>query len=118
MMGQALGPVVGGLVTQIVGYRGIFWFLLLLGSIALFSIIFLLPETLRPIAGNGTTRLVGFQRPLIYHFKPQPNVLREQDLNAPKRKVTIGAMLSPLKFLMEKDVFTTLVVRSHHLILS
>lgn len=112
MMGQALGPVIGGLITSVVGYHGIFWFLFLLGGLALFLIVALLPETLRPIAGNGTSRLVGFQKPLIYYLKPQPNVLKEQDPDAPKRRVTVRSIFSPLRFLSEIDVFITLLFGS------
>jgi MFS family permease len=106
-MGQAMGPVFGGIITQYFGFRAIFWFLFILSAISLCTIILLLPETLRSIAGNGTIRLTGFQRPLIYSFKPQPDALKEPD-NVPKRKVTIMSVLAPLRFLFEKDVFVSL----------
>lgn len=108
MMGQAIGPVLGGILTQFFGFHSIFWFLFILGALSLSTIIFLLPETLRSIAGNGTVRLTGFQRPLIYSFKPQPDALSEPE-DIPKRKVTIKSIVSPLKFLFEKDVFVTLL---------
>ncbi len=53
-LGPALGPVAGGLLTQYFGWRGIFWFLLVLSSV-LFTIMFcFLPETCRGIVGNGS----------------------------------------------------------------
>ena len=107
MMGQSIGPVFGGLITQIFGFRGIFWFLFILGAISLSTIVLLLPETLRSIAGNGTVRLTGFQRPLIYSFKPQPDAMIEPD-DTPKQKVTLSIIVAPLKFLFEKDVFVSL----------
>lgn len=72
MMGQSIGPVLGGIITQFLGFRSIFWFLFGLGSITLLLILLLLPETLRSIAGNGTLRLAGIHRPLIYTFSPLP----------------------------------------------
>ncbi|XMA13313.1 hypothetical protein WAI453_006104 [Rhynchosporium graminicola] len=107
MMGQSIGPVFGGILTQFLGFRSIFWFLFGLGSIALTLIVLLLPETLRSIAGNGTLRLVGIHRPLIYTFSPPSDALIDRD-HVPKKKVTLSSIVAPLKFLFEKDVFVTL----------
>ncbi|RDL32686.1 uncharacterized protein BP5553_09142 [Venustampulla echinocandica] len=107
MMGQSVGPVFGGIITQFLGFRAIFWFLFGLGALALGLILMLLPETLRSIAGNGTVRLTGIQRPFIYKFKPQPDAIMEPD-NVQKKKVTLASIVAPLRFLFEKDVFVSL----------
>ncbi|KAH8810812.1 major facilitator superfamily domain-containing protein [Xylogone sp. PMI_703] len=107
MLGQSIGPVFGGVITEFLGFRAIFWFLFGLGSLTLLLILVLLPETLRSIAGNGSLPLSGIHRPLIY-TTPQPSdALVEHDV-AVKKKVTISSVVAPLKFLFEKDVFTTL----------
>ena len=108
MLGQSIGPVFGGILTQTLGFRSIFWFLTILGAIALFLVLMFLPETLRSVAGNGTVRLGGIQKPWIYFIWPQSDVMREQGENAPRPRVTLGTVLSPLIFLFEKDVFVTL----------
>jgi MFS family permease len=108
MMGQSIGPVLGGILTQFFGFRAIFWTLFILGTLSLASIIFFLPETLRSIAGNGTIRLTGFQRPLIYKFKPQRDAILEPE-DVPRRTVTFKSIVAPLKFLFEKDVIVTLL---------
>jgi MFS family permease len=107
MMGQSIGPVFGGILTQFLGFRSIFWFLFGLGSITLLLILLLLPETLRSIAGNGTLRLAGIYRPLIYMFSPPSDVLIDRD-STPKKELTLSGVAAPLKFLFEKDVFITL----------
>ncbi|CZR64513.1 related to synaptic vesicle transporter SVOP and related transporters (major facilitator superfamily) [Phialocephala subalpina] len=107
MMGQSIGPVFGGIITQFLGFRSIFWFLFGLGFIALLLILLLLPETLRSIAGNGTLRLAGIHRPLIYTFSPPSDALIDHD-PTPKRKLALSGIVAPLKFLFEKDVFITL----------
>ena len=56
MMGQSIGPVFGGIISNYLSFHAIFWFLFRLGSLTLLLIL-LLPETLRSIAGNGTIRL-------------------------------------------------------------
>jgi hypothetical protein len=108
MLGQSVGPVFGGILTQFLGFHSIFWFLAIMGSISLLLILLFLPETLRTIAGNGTVRLVGIQKPFICSIRPQTDVLTEFDPNAPKPRITIASIFSPLKFLVEKDVFITL----------
>jgi MFS family permease len=95
MMGQSIGPVFGGLITQFFGFRAIFWFLTILGVLSLGNIILLLPETLRNIAGNGTVRLTGFQMSLIYSFTPQPDAMVEPN-DVPKRKITVSSFVGPL----------------------
>ena len=110
MLGQSIGPVFGGVLTQYLGFRSIFWFLFILGGIVLFLIILLLPETLRSTAGNGTIPLRGLQRPLIYTFRGPPSFWSDSALpRACSRKVTFfTAMASPLQYLFERDVFVTL----------
>lgn len=109
MLGQAVGPVLGGIITQYLGFRAIFWFLTIVGGVSLLTIIFFLPETLRSIAGNGTIRLTGIHKPLIYMICGQPDVKNtETDDVKPKSKVKVSTVLAPLRFLAEKDVFITL----------
>ncbi|KAI0480694.1 MFS general substrate transporter [Xylariaceae sp. FL0804] len=52
-LGPALGPVAGGLLTQYLGWRAVFWFLAIFAA-ALFAAYFaLVPETARAVVGNG-----------------------------------------------------------------
>lgn len=106
-MGQSIGPVFGGIISQYLGFRAIFWFLFGLGATTLILIILLLPETLRSIAGNGTIRLTSIHRPLIYSFSQPADELIDRD-TALKKKITLSSIFGPLKFLFEKDVFVTL----------
>ncbi|KAF7874959.1 hypothetical protein EAF04_002133 [Stromatinia cepivora] len=105
MLGQSLGPVLGGIITQYLGFHAIFWFLFGLGSIALLLIIAFLPETLRSVAGNGSVILKGVHRPLFY--VPPSTEQFDQEL-PPKKNITFSSVFSPLRFLLEKDVFVTL----------
>jgi predicted MFS family arabinose efflux permease len=52
MMGQSIGPVVGGIISQYLGFHAIFWFLFGLGALTLFLILLLLPE---PFAASQAT---------------------------------------------------------------
>jgi predicted MFS family arabinose efflux permease len=113
MSGQSLGPVLGGIIAQFLGFHAIFWFLFIFGSITLIFIVLFLPETLRSIAGNGTIKLTGIHRPLIYSFKPPRDEVI--DRNTPlKKKITLATIFFPFKALKEKDVFIILIVGATH----
>ncbi|KAF2085890.1 MFS general substrate transporter [Saccharata proteae CBS 121410] len=108
MFGQSIGPVFGGILTQYLGFRSIFWALTILGGITLVFIVIFLPETQRPIAGDGTVRLYGVSKPLTYYVTGQPHVTQEPDPDRPKARISLKTVVSPLRFLFEKDVFITL----------
>ncbi|KAK4187908.1 major facilitator superfamily domain-containing protein [Podospora australis] len=114
MLGQSIGPVVGGVITEFFGFHAIFWFLFILGSLSLVTIVVLLPETLRRIAGNGSVPLNGVYRPLVsghlrkHWRRPDESSGRKPDITAPPSNLTLGTVFAPLRFLFEKDVFVTL----------
>ncbi|KAJ5958883.1 uncharacterized protein N7479_006033 [Penicillium vulpinum] len=112
MLGQGVGPVFGGLLSQYLGFRSIFWFLAIASGISLFSILFFLPETLRSIAGNGTVPLKGIHKPIIYSICGQKGAQEDSIPSGKKAKVTLKTVLAPLTFLAEKDVFITLLFGS------
>lgn len=112
MLGQAIGPVLGGVLTQRLSYHAIFQFLLGMNLVVLMIIITVLPETLRTIAGNGSIRLHGIYRPLAYKFIKEPSYLVDADSRPFTQNFSWSAIFEPLKFLFEKDVFITLLFGS------
>ena len=50
----AVGPIIGGALAGSLGWRSIFWFLMIYGAVFLVVLFILLPETLRSIVANGS----------------------------------------------------------------
>lgn len=97
------------------GFRSIFWFLFVFGSLVLILIIMILPETLRSIAGNGTIRLKPIQQPLINLIRSSSDTPFDSDVSSFGGRITILNMQSlfePLQCLSQKDVLATTFVGS------
>lgn len=108
MFGQAVGPVFGGILSQYQGFRAIFWCLVIASGLSLTSILFLLPETLHSIAGNGSVPLHGLHKPFLYCIVGQKDAEEDAMPTTKKSKLSFRTVLAPLTFLAEKDVFVTL----------
>ncbi|KAK0719348.1 major facilitator superfamily transporter [Lasiosphaeris hirsuta] len=56
VLAPSLGPVIGGLLAQYLGWRWIFWFLAITASVNLGFMLLFFPETCRRIVGDGSVR--------------------------------------------------------------
>ena len=58
----AIGPVLGGIFAETLGWRSIFWFLTIYAAVFLLFLVILLPETLRSLVGNGSIPAKGLAK--------------------------------------------------------
>lgn len=54
MLGPAFGPLLGGIFAETLGWRSIFWFLTIATCCVMVPFVFLYPETLRSLVGDGS----------------------------------------------------------------
>lgn len=65
MVAPALGPVIGGLLAKFLGWKSVFWFLVIISGGYLTAFTISVPETARSIVGNGSVPPNGYWRKSI-----------------------------------------------------
>jgi len=107
MFGQAIGPVFGGALTQFLGFRSIFYFLLGLASFVVILLFLYLPETLPKIAGDGSRPLYRIYRPLLGNAQRDAKILKDERYKP--TSLSFSAIFDSFKLILEKDVAVSLL---------
>jgi multidrug resistance protein len=122
LAGPSLGPIIGGALAQTLGWRSIFWFLVIFSGVFSVFLVCFLPETLRSIVGNGSIRATR-----LWHIRVIDWCSRKKDSEdleglkgvgfanlstlAPKKRTNI---VESFKIICQKDVALILFVPSIH----
>lgn len=117
VLAPSLGPVLGGIFSQYLGWRSIFWFLTILAAITLILMLFFFPETCRKLVGDGSIRPHPVYRTLWQVIKDRREKRRAEKAgdrealqrikmaaskkNRPKLKIGFGNPLNSLTMLFE-----------------
>ncbi|KAF1349330.1 MFS general substrate transporter [Lizonia empirigonia] len=112
LCGPAFGPTIGGILSQYLGWRSIFWFLAIFSGVLLVLFAFLFPETCRNVVGNGSIPARGINRSVISCIQQRKlakqSALAEADHDTDtdarptKRKISLNP-LATLRILGEKE---------------
>jgi multidrug resistance protein len=124
MMGPSLGPVIGGILAQFLGWRSIFWFLVIISGLFLIPYIFTVPETGRNVVGNGSVPPQKWNMTVLEYLKFRREEKSGDTLNrsrtaesrrfaqaelARHRKLRFPNPLKTIHIILEKDVGVVLL---------
>lgn len=126
MAAPAIAPVLGGIISQFLGWRWIFWFLNILAVAYLIPFIIVFPETGRNVVGNGTIPPQGWNMSVLNYLKSrkalhsdmlsrtvsQQERKAQQAELASKRQLHFPNPMKTLHIIMEKDVGIVLFYNS------
>lgn len=126
MAAPALAPVIGGILTQFLGWRWLFWFLTILAVVYLIPLLITFPETGRNVVGNGSIPPPGWNMSLLNYLKTRKiehndalnRTVSRQEMKAAqaelarKRKLRWPNPLKTIYIILEKDVGLLLLYNS------
>lgn len=114
----AIGPILGGIFSQTLGWRAIFWFLTIYGGVFIIILGILLPETLRAMVGNGSKPAKGLSVSLLSYIQLRRNpptesipLERTNTTTSFTKKLPVD-FLGPLKIIFSIEVTLAIIFLS------
>lgn len=103
-VGPALSPVLGGILTEYLGWRSIFWFCLILSGAWLIPFVLAVPETGRNVVGNGSIPATGWNMTLIDYLRSRRQPRHKRQPAREGRKFRFPNPFNALRVACEKDL--------------
>ena len=119
VLGPSLSPILGGILSQYLGWKSIFWFLAIFSGVVFVLFLVFFPETCRNVVGDGSVPPAGYNQSLISYLNQRkmtkaghPPDYEERDALARARHVHFPNPLSTLRIIAEKETALILVYSS------
>ncbi|KAK5994569.1 MFS-type transporter clz19 [Cladobotryum mycophilum] len=106
----ALAPVLGGILTQYLGWRSNFWFLIIGAGVFLMVYVPFVPETARNVVGNGSLPPPKLNMSFLSYRQWRPKTLRGTVDTKPETttkrpfKIPVPNIWAAIRVVFEKDV--------------
>ena len=110
VLGPSLSPVLGGILSEYLGWNSIFWFLTIFSTVLFILFLLFFPETCRKVVGDGSVPPYVWNKSLMNYYKERrkikagdPPDYAERDALAAKRHIHFPNPLATLKVVFEKE---------------
>jgi multidrug resistance protein len=117
--GPTTGPLLGGIISDKLGWRWVFWFLTIFGASFWVTVYVLFPETSRKIVKNGSILPPRWNRPLLSLVRTYPKHVTEkvqdaEDVSCRHREISIPNPLPALRIILYQDASLVLWISAVH----
>ncbi|KAH8601979.1 MFS multidrug transporter-like protein [Bisporella sp. PMI_857] len=110
LLAPAIGPILGGIISQYAGWKWIFWFLAILATIFFIPLVIFMPETGRNIVGDGSIPPPRINRSVVNHFDEKRRAkagitpdYAERERLAKERRIGFPNPLATLVIAVDKE---------------
>jgi multidrug resistance protein len=125
MVGPAIAPTLGGILTQFLNWRWLFWILVIASGTYLVLYAMFVPETCRKVVGNGSIKPPTWSKNvwnMLEDRKKGQRAATTTTTSPVDMRLAIPNPLKALRIIVEKDValimlFTSLMVCGFYMIL-
>ena len=110
IIGPSISPILGGVLSQYLGWHSVFWFLTIFSSCTFLLLLAFFPETCRKVVGDGSVPPASYNQSLMTYWNEKkmtkaghPPDYTERDKLAEQRHVHFPNPLSTLRIVADKE---------------